>query len=128
MPRQTQMLLQFFRYVIAGGITAAVELVCFLILLELGWWYLLANLIAFGVAVVVGFFAQKYFTFRNHNTQHVQQILKFLIIVTVGYILANFYLWIFIDILAWPPAVAKCLQLVLVMISNCAGQKWFTFR
>ncbi len=120
--------MQFVRYVVAGGMTALIELGSFSLLIALGWWYVLANVVAFSLAVLFGFFVQKYFTFRNQQKQHSRQAAKFLVIIGIGFILTNLYLWMFIDLLNWPPFVAKCVQLILVMFSNYAGQKWFTFR
>lgn len=121
-------LAQFVRYVFAGGITASIELMLFLLFVRSGVWHVYANSIAFGVAVIFGFFAQKYFTFKNNELKHASQAAKFALVIGVGFVLTQLLTTLFIDVFHWIPFIAKCAQLILVMCWNYTGQKWFTFK
>ncbi len=111
-----------------GGSTALLELVSFILLIQGGMWHRTANIIAFAIALVYGFFVQKYITFRNKSNRYVQQSLKFFAVVGVGFILTNIYIYLFIDVWHWQPFISKFVQLWLVMITNYLGQRWFTFK
>lgn len=119
---------QLARYILIGGSTALLELVAFLVLVEWGLWYLAANIIAFAIAVVYGFFMQRRYTFRHTATDYHKQVVKFLIVVGFGFVLNNALIFLFIDLLNWTPFVSKFLQLWIVMVTNYCGQRWFTFR
>jgi putative flippase GtrA len=59
---------QVIRYILVGGISASIEFCVFSILvLYLHVFYLVANVFAFFVAFFIGFWLQKYWTFKNYE-------------------------------------------------------------
>lgn len=119
---------QMMRYLIVGGSAATIELITFLLLFYNGVWYLWANITAFALATSYGFFLQKLWTFQNrHKAYHVQAA-KFLIITGIGFLLNNFFIFLFVDVWALQPFIAKFVQLWLVLIWNYSGQKWWAFK
>ena len=58
--------LKMLRYLISGGIAAAVDLVSLYVLTDLLWvWYLVSATIAFVLTLVTSFVLQKFWTFKN---------------------------------------------------------------
>jgi len=63
---------RILRYLIAGGTSAATNLILLYILTSvLEVWYIYSALIATSVALVVSFTLQKLWTFRNYGTERV---------------------------------------------------------
>lgn len=68
------MIKKISRYLFAGGLGAGINFVIYLILLK-GFqvWYLLASIIAFCLALIAGFYLQKYWTFKNTSKVNIKK-------------------------------------------------------
>jgi putative flippase GtrA len=117
------------RYASVGGVCAAIEFTVFSILvLYFRVYYISGNVLAFGVAFLIGFWLQKTWTFRNYERRYKTQITKFLIIVGIGFLLNNFFVYLFIGVLGFPVLISKPLQLFSVFFWNYSGQRFWTFK
>ncbi len=73
------------RYLISGGIAAAVDLgLLFVFTHFAGLWYVFSAVLAFVLAFFVSFFLQKFWTFRDTNTEgaHKQALVYFVVSAT----------------------------------------------
>lgn len=88
-----------WRYLVAGGSAAVVDLGLLYVLTEwLGFHYLLSAALAFIVAFCVSFFLQKFWTFQDHSVErvHSQAVLYFVIaIANLG--LNTLLMYIFVE-------------------------------
>lgn len=125
--RKNPRLVQMGRYLLVGGSAATIELLLFLLLVQLGIWFLPANIIALATAGTYGFFLQKHWTFKNKQPEYGRQAVKYTIVVGIGFVLNNLLIYLFIHVFAWHPFWAKVAQLWLVLIWNYSGQRWFAF-
>lgn len=89
---------QGLRFAVCGGIGAAVDFsLLFLFVQVLGVTPYVGYALSTSVALVVVFFTNKYFTFRNHERRHKEQFLRFLLVYGVGFLfnvgIASFLYW-----------------------------------
>jgi putative flippase GtrA len=104
----------FLRYIAVGGASAVVEYTLFNVLYSgAGLATLVANSIAIVVAVMFHFNMQKRWTFRDAQTLR-RQLPRYLMMIGVAALLNNLLVYLFVEVMLLPPALAKLLQIGLL--------------
>jgi putative flippase GtrA len=104
----------FFRYIAVGGASAVIEYTLFNVLYSgVGLATLIANSIAIVIAVVFHFNMQKRWTFRDPQSLR-RQLPRYLMMIGVAAVLNNLLVYLFIEVMLLPPALAKLLQIGLL--------------
>jgi len=104
----------FFRYIAVGGASAVIEFTLFNVLYSsVGLATLLANSIAIVIAVIFHFNMQKRWTFRDPQSLR-RQLPRYLIMIVIAAILNNLLVYLFVEVMLLPPALAKLLQIGLL--------------
>lgn len=103
----------FFKYIAVGGASSVLEYALFNFLYSsVGLATLLANSIAIVITVIFHFNMQKRWTFRDAQSLR-RQVPRYLMMICVAAILNNALVYLFVDVLFLPPALAKLLQIGL---------------
>jgi len=101
----------FFRYVAVGGASSVLEYGLFNLLYSgAGLATLVANSIAIAVTLVFHFNLQKRWTFRDPESLQ-RQLPRYLTMVAVAALLNNLLVYLFVEVLRLPPALAKLLEI-----------------
>jgi putative flippase GtrA len=104
----------FIKYVAVGGASALLEFTLFNALYSgAGMPTLGANSIAIAVTLVFHFNLQKRWTFRDSQSIR-RQLPRYLTMIAVAAVLNNVLVYLFIDIMLLPPALAKLAQIGLL--------------
>jgi putative flippase GtrA len=104
----------FFKYIAVGGASALIEYTIFNVLYSaLGMATLVANSIAIVIAVIFHFNMQKRWTFRDSQSLR-RQLPRYLMMVGVASLLNNLLVYLFVEVMLMPPALAKLLQIGLL--------------
>ena len=104
----------FFKYIAVGGASALIEYAIFNVLYSaLGMATLVANSIAIFIAVIFHFNMQKRWTFRDSQSLR-RQLPRYLMMVGVASLLNNLLVYLFVEVMLMPPALAKLLQIGLL--------------
>jgi len=104
----------FFRYIAVGAASAVLEFTLFNALYSgLGLATLIANSIAIVITVIFHFNMQKRWTFRDPQSLR-RQLPRYLMMIGVAAALNNLLVYLFIDVMLLPPALAKLLQIGLL--------------
>lgn len=104
----------FFRYIAVGGASAVIEYTLFNVLYSgVGLATLVANSIAIVIAVIFHFNMQKRWTFRDSQSLR-RQLPRYLMMVGVAAVLDNLLVYLFVEVMLLPPALAKLLQIGLL--------------
>jgi dolichol-phosphate mannosyltransferase len=112
--------MQVVRFVVSGGLTALVNLIVLFVLTDLaGIWYLASSVIAFIVAVVVNFFLQKVWTFRDTERARMGKKAALFLLVSLGHLTLNTVsMYVLVDILSVWYLAAQCIvMLVLALVT-----------
>lgn len=104
----------FFRYIAVGGASAVLEYALFNVLYSgVGLATLVANSIAIVITVIFHFNMQKRWTFRDPQSLR-RQLPRYLMMIGVAAVLNNLLVYLFVDVMLLPPALAKLLQIGLL--------------
>jgi putative flippase GtrA len=123
--------LQFIKFGVVGLSNTFISYAIYSIFVYLGVYYILASVIAFVISVLNSFFWNNKYVFKNENNR--KGILKSLLKTFVAYsltglILANFLLYIFVDILLISKYLAPLFGLVITVPLNFLLNKFWAFK
>ncbi len=123
---------QLTKFAIVGVTTFLVDLLVYLTLTRsFGWfayYYIVANTIAFFIAVLWSFTFNRWWTFRIKEKFSHSQYFKFLLISLGGLLWSSTLLYLAVDHWHLYDVIAKFLVAIVVMIWNFGGNKFWTFR
>lgn len=120
-----------FRYLIIGGLTTLVNLICFHVLTEMmNCNVTLSNVISIIVAIIFAFFANKYIVFKSVTegfTGLIKEFSKFIggRLITMGVEVGGVFL--LYNILNISPMISKIITQFIVVILNYFISKLFVF-
>ena len=104
----------FVRYIAVGGASAVLEYSLFNLLYSgVGLATLVANSIAIVITVIFHFNMQKRWTFGDSQSLR-RQLPRYLMMIGVAAVLNNLLVYLFVEIMLLPPALAKLLQIGLL--------------
>ncbi len=106
------------RYIFSGGMGAIVNLGLLYILTDLvHLHYLVSGIIAFICAVIVSFFMQKKWTFKDHSTENTHKKFGvFVIVAVVNLALNTALLYFFTDFWHWHYMVSQFFAAAIVAV------------
>lgn len=117
------------RYLIVGG-TCSLSHIIFLYLLTdvLGLFYLYSTMSSFIFVSCLGYFGQKYFTYRNFETNHAKQFSLYITIIIIGFILDASLMFSFVSLLNIHYLVAGITTRIIIFIMNFIWTKYVAFK
>lgn len=119
---------QFFRYLVVGGSSFAIEYSAFFVLLQLYHvHYLLANSLVYGVVSAVNFAINRLWTFKS-QTRVGRQVALYLTLLAFNFLASNLMLYILSGKLLVPPLLAKVAVMVMVVLWNFVLYKKVIYR
>jgi len=123
---------EFIKYSAIGVIVTLLDFGIYALLTRTSEWlgehFLLANLIAFVVATSVSFFANKNWTFRNHEEDHIIQYQKFFAVNVIGLLLSQLILFILVTTVFWHDMLAKAVATIVVIVWRFILYKHWIFK
>lgn len=119
---------ELFNYAIVGVLTTAVNFVIYwLLIVQLGQGWLLANVVAWVGAVIFAFFMNRNYVFRSQQDSKKEAAQFFLLrLVTLG--VESVLLFVFIDLLGTSSLIAKVIVSVVTVVSNYGLCKFKIFN
>jgi putative flippase GtrA len=128
--------LQFFRYIITGGISAVADISVFgLLANHLMFYPLLANTFSFAIGLIINYFMSRQWVFNNTSHKFYRDFFIFLITGVIGLGMSNIIIYSLIDLrviymLKLPLStdllhlMAKTITVGTVFIWNFASRKY----
>lgn len=120
--------MQFFWYIVAGGIATAVHYAVLVALVE--WVGVSAAPSAFIGALcgaVVAYLTNRYITFPGSSARHIQAMPRFMAIALLGAVINGVLVWLGVQQLGWHYLLAQALATVLVMGMTFRLNRIWTF-
>ena len=118
------------RFILVGIVGASIEIVAYLTLLNVGFFYLICNLVGYHLAIVSTFFLQGVYTFPLSNTLEKHLFLRFCKYVLFMYVqlaIGSVLLLICVELLMFDEWISKFIQMLVVVPVSYLGQKIFIF-
>jgi putative flippase GtrA len=132
-PPLLHLALQYARFGTVGLTAAAIHVLVFVAAMELARLVpLVANFVAFGVAVLVSFFGHLQWTFRGQTagggrTQGRVALPRFILVALTGLALNSLAVYLVVNILAWPYYYAIALMISVVPLVVFVLSKFWAF-
>lgn len=118
----------FLRYISSGAVAAIVETSLFVAFYQgLHWPLLAANMLALCCALLLCFALHKHWTFGARGGTG-RQLKLYLLMQLISMLLNNLLVAIFIMHWAWPPLLAKVVQIGIVFVWNFSFCKLVIFK
>lgn len=118
---------QEIRFLFVGVLNTIVGYGSFLLLLLVGTNYLVANTISYAIGVIHSYIWNRKFTFKSKN-KSVFEIIKFVLVYIVNYLIGLGALYILVDKLNINPYLAGAFNLIITTLISFFGHKYFSFR
>lgn len=121
---------RFVRYIIVGGISAALELATLILLVEVfGMPYLRGNIVAFSLIVILNYILSRKWVFQSSGeTKKRIEFPVFMFFVGCGFIINQSGLWFFASILGMHYEIAKIVSIIFVVIWNYFTRRNIIFK
>ena len=116
-------------YLIFGGLTTAVNMICFFLFEKVFHFSTgVSNIFAWFFSVLFAFFTNKYIVFNNRGKNKIKQLAEFFGARIFSGLLDTIIVVIFIDYLLFPSFLIKLLSNILVIIINYVASKFIIFK
>jgi putative flippase GtrA len=119
--------MQFFLYLIVGGLSFLVEISSFIALRLAMMAVIPASVTSFIVATIANYLLSIVLAFVPGRFQRHVELTRFLAVVLVGLALNTAVVWFFVYPLAISPVAAKIGAVPIVLIWNYLGRRWLVF-
>ena len=120
--------MQFFWYIVAGGIATAVHYAVLVALVELsGLGAAPSASIGALCGAAVAYFANRHMTFAESHARHVQALPRFMLIALLGAVVNGAVVWLGVHQLGWHYLLAQVLATVLVLGLTFRLNRLWTF-
>jgi putative flippase GtrA len=120
---------QLARFLITGGLTAAIDFSLLVLFVEVfSFHYLVAGGISFVVGVSLNYFISRTWVFHGGKYCHSIEFLGFFITSSIGLVLNQIVLWVFVDSLSINYKISKVISIIAVTFWNFATKKYLIFR
>ena len=123
--KKKELFTQIFKFVIVGGIATIIDFAVYYICYNfLKIDPLIANILAFSIAVVYNYTASVRWVFTVDDSKNKKVIfIEFIVLAIVGLLISELLLYIFINKLSMNKMIAKIIANVIVMIFNFITRK-----
>ncbi|MCZ6901088.1 MAG: GtrA family protein [Bacteroidetes bacterium] len=120
---------QFLRFLITGGLSAGIEFISLIALVEIiGLYYLYANIVAFVIANIFNYFLSRSWVFKNGKFSVHKEFIAFFTFALMGLLLNQFVLWFFVATFSINYKISKLFAICMVVFYNFATKKFIVFK
>ena len=120
--------MQFFRYIVAGGVATAVHYAVLIVLVEV-FGFSSAHSAAVGALCGAGvsYLLNRYVAFASTSSRHAQALPRFMTIAVLGAFINGVLIWMAVYHLGWHYLAAQALATLLVMGLTFRLNRFWTF-
>lgn len=120
------------RFMLVGGVTGLLNLALYIILRGFGVYFIIANIISVGAAILINFFWNRRWTFEHKDKIKARrQLIEYLTLNGISYVSNQILLYVGVLLLPWPifgiPSdfIVKFILLIgLGLIKFIVSHKW----
>lgn len=116
---------QIIKYLVAGGTSTSIDILVFTALTYwVGLWYIISSISSFIIAFGVSFLLQKFWTFRDKNTDNIaRQTYLYFIVAIANLGISTLLIYIFVDYIHIHKFVSKVIANIII-----AAESFFVYR
>ena len=125
--RLYQLLIQFMRYVVVGGLAFVADYTVFNLLIMLQVHYLVATVAGFCVGVAGNYALCVLWVWRGTHARSLRDIAVFTLIGFIGLLLTSLLMWLAVDQMALDPRISKAVIALVILFWNFGLRRMFVF-
>lgn len=119
---------QFIKFSLVGVANTTIDIGFYLFFTRVfGIFYLVANILAFLIAVTNSYFLNRRFTFKSKQNKKLEYSL-FVVVQIVGLLIAELILYVSVTSFGWIDIHGKLVAVVIVIFWNFIASKNFVFK
>lgn len=120
---------QIIKFLIAGGTSTSIDIFVFTALIYwVGLWYIASSISSFIIAFWVSFGLQKFWTFRDKNTEKiVTQTYLYFIVAIVNLGISTLLIYIFVDYIHIHKFISKVIANIIIATESFFIYRYFIF-
>lgn len=118
---------QFFKFCITGVLNTLISTISYWIMLKIGVYYILANVISYFIGMINSYILNKKWVFKSKDSP-IKTFLKFFSVSILALGLSTLILYSFVHFLKLNAFIAQILTTGIIMIFNYILSKFFTFK
>ena len=119
--------MQFFLYLIVGGLSFFVDIGAFVALRAIEVPIILGSITSFILATAANYFLSVVLAFKGGRFHRHIEMLRFLTVVLVGLVFNTLLVWCFVYPLSIQPTAAKIAAVPIVLVWNYLGRRLLVF-
>lgn len=119
---------QVLKFIFVGALNTTVGYTLFALFILLHMHYTIAVAFSMVGGVINSFLWNKYFTFKNSRRINYREVIKFITVYGVVYVLNIGILFMLVDTLNYNPLVAQIFALIAIACTSFLGQKHWAFK
>ncbi len=117
------------RYLIVGGSCSLGHIIFLYFLTDIvGIFYLYSTMTSFVFISFLGYFGQKYFTYRNFESKHTKQFSLYVTIILIGFIMDASLMFFLVSMLEVYYIVASIITRLIIVVVNFLWTKYVAFK
>lgn len=120
---------QIIKFLIAGGASTSIDIFVFTALIyRAGLWYIISSISSFIIAFGVSFGLQKFWTFRDKNTEKfMKQTYLYFMVAIINLGLSTLLIYIFVDYIHIHKFISKVIANIIIATESFFIYKHFIF-
>ncbi|URZ00148.1 GtrA family protein [Clostridium felsineum] len=118
---------EFFKFCITGAMNTLISMLSYFILLKIGVYYILANVISYFIGMINSYILNRKWVFKSKDPL-ITTAFKFCCVNVVALGLSTLILYLFVTILRIDKFVAQLLTTTIIMLINYVSNKFFAFK
>ncbi len=123
------MLSQLVKFSLVGLLNTAIHFAIFMWLYQyLNVYHLLASTAGFIAAVINSYILNKTWTFKVRGTRVTHEFSRFFVVSLVALMVNLFSMALLVEVLVVNPPSAQLFSIVLTLLINFGGNKWWAFK
>lgn len=121
---------EIINYIIFGLLTTLVNIISYLFFSELDLNYIICNIIAFILSIIVAFITNKIYVFKSYSWQKniiLKEIVAFTSTRIITFLIDMLLMISLVEIVVIGDVIAKCIVNIIVIVTNYIISKWVVF-
>lgn len=120
---------QIVKFLIAGGTSTTIDIFLFTMLTYwVGLWYITSSISSFVIAFGVSFGLQKFWTFRDKNTEKIMtQTYLYFIVAIINLGISTFLIYLFVDYIHIHKFFSKVIANIIIATESFFVYRYFIF-
>lgn len=124
-------LVELIKYGFWGCVTTGINLLLFVLFDQLGMYYLMANTVAYFIAVIINYIFNRKYVFNTGNKnkrETYQELIKFIMVRVIALLLDNILFYGVVDILRINKYVGRIGLTIIIISATYFINKIFVFK